>query len=149
MSDDLVKQLLNAPADPLDIENLCIEAADRIEELEAANKRLRLEAAHANDTADAAIERTKELEAALPEQIEWVKRLADDLIAAEAKLINAGSALEMCMDMLEALQEESGRSIEYGEEDAFRMGEWFEAYEFKCLALARTTLAEIKGERHD
>ena len=40
MSDDLVKQLLNAPADPLDIENLCIEAADRIEELEKQNASL-------------------------------------------------------------------------------------------------------------
>jgi DNA repair exonuclease SbcCD ATPase subunit len=34
-------------------------------ELEAENKRLRLEAAHANDTADAAIDRIAELEAKL------------------------------------------------------------------------------------
>ena len=95
------------------------EAADRIEELEAERDK-------AWKTCLAATTRGMEL---------------------EAKLINAGSALEMCMDMLEALQEESGRSIEYGEEDAFRMGEWFEAYEFKCLALARATLAELKGEQ--
>jgi peptidoglycan hydrolase CwlO-like protein len=37
----------------------------RIDELEAENKRLRLEVAHANDTADVAIERAKKLEAKL------------------------------------------------------------------------------------
>jgi DNA repair exonuclease SbcCD ATPase subunit len=38
---------------------------DYKKELEAENKRLRLEAAHANDTADAAIDRIAELEAKL------------------------------------------------------------------------------------
>jgi len=33
MTDDLVKRLLNAPADGLGTENLCLEAADRIEAL--------------------------------------------------------------------------------------------------------------------
>ena len=76
-----------------------------------------------------------------------IKDLKCRIEELEGQLINAGSALELCIDMLEALQEESGRSIEYGEEDAFRMGEWFEAYELKCLGLARDTLAKIKGEQ--
>jgi hypothetical protein len=35
MTDELVKRLLNAPADGLGTENLCLEAADRIEALTA------------------------------------------------------------------------------------------------------------------
>jgi hypothetical protein len=46
---------------------------DYKKELEAENKRLRLEAAHANDTADAAIERMKELEAKLAKAVEVKK----------------------------------------------------------------------------
>jgi hypothetical protein len=42
---------------------------DYKKELEAENKSLRLEAAHANDTADAAIDRIKELEATLTDII--------------------------------------------------------------------------------
>ena len=86
-----------------------------IEKLEAANKRLRLEAAHANDTADAAIERTKELEAALAEQIEWVKRLADDLIAAEAKLAENEVRLRKAVEALKMMCEEfRGYDLPYG-----------------------------------
>ena len=40
MTDDLVKRLINAPADGLGTENLCIEAADRIEQLAATNEEL-------------------------------------------------------------------------------------------------------------
>ena len=40
MSDDLIKRLLNAPADGLGTEDLCAEAADRIEELEQEQERL-------------------------------------------------------------------------------------------------------------
>ena len=36
MTDDLVKRLLNAPADGLGTENLCLEAADHIKALTAA-----------------------------------------------------------------------------------------------------------------
>ena len=39
--------------------------ADRIEELEAENKKLRLEVYHANDVADVSIDKAKELEAKL------------------------------------------------------------------------------------
>jgi len=38
---------------------------------------------------DEAADRIEELEASLAEQVEWVRRLADDLIVAEAKLAKA------------------------------------------------------------
>ena len=50
----------------------------RIAELEAENKRLRLEAAHANDTADVAIERAKKLEAKLAKALAELERLGFD-----------------------------------------------------------------------
>lgn len=63
MGDNLVKRLRQPAFGTETTErNLMAKAADSIEELEAENKRLRLEAAHANDTADAAIECTKEIE---------------------------------------------------------------------------------------
>ena len=48
----------------------------RIEELEAENKRLRLEVHHANDVADAAIEGAKELKAKLAKAVEMLDRLS-------------------------------------------------------------------------
>jgi hypothetical protein len=80
----------------------------RIEELEAENKRLRLEAAHANDTANVAIEQTKELEAALSEEVEWVKRLADDLNAAEGREARLKAKLAKAVDALETIRFFSG-----------------------------------------
>ena len=68
MSDDLVKRLRNPCVCSLGLNPcrnamVCDQAADRIKELEAENKRLRLEVTHANDTADAAIGRINGLEA--------------------------------------------------------------------------------------
>jgi len=63
MSDDLVKRLVNAPADGLGTENLCIEAADRIEELEKALANMQREYDKRGD-------RIKELEAKLAEAVE-------------------------------------------------------------------------------
>jgi hypothetical protein len=48
---------------------------DYKKELEAENKRLRLEAAHADDTADAAIERMKEMEAKLAKAVEALVKM--------------------------------------------------------------------------
>ena len=42
MTDELVKRLLNAPADGLGTENLCLEAADRIEALTTQIDRYRV-----------------------------------------------------------------------------------------------------------
>ena len=53
-------------------------------------------------------------------------------------------ALEPCLEMLDALVIESARFIEYGEEDAFRMGEWFEREEIEAIEAARAALAQLK-----
>ena len=55
-----------------------VQMQERIAELEADNKRLRLEAAHANDTADVAIERAKELEDKLVWAMEYVADYSND-----------------------------------------------------------------------
>jgi hypothetical protein len=77
MSDDLVKRLrspINAMRPTLSDGRA---AADRIEELEAENKRLRLEVHHANDVADAAIEGSKELQAKLQKAVASLETLED------------------------------------------------------------------------
>lgn len=51
------------------------------------------------------------------------------------------AALEACVNMLDDLVAESGRGIEYGEEDAFRMGEWFDDHELRDIDTARAALA--------
>lgn len=48
--------------------------------------------------------------------------------------------------MIDALKAESGRGIDYGEEDAFRMGEWFDAEEDAQIEQARAALAAFKGD---
>lgn len=83
MSDDLVKRLREDQPVTQDMAStvqcaLQDAAADRIEELEE-----RLKAA--TDDAKEAEAYAEELEANLAEQIEWVKGLADDLIAAEGR----------------------------------------------------------------
>jgi hypothetical protein len=49
-------------------------------------------------------------------------------------------SLRQCVNMLRSLVAESGRSIEWGEEDAFRMGEWFEKEHLEAIAAARAIL---------
>lgn len=51
-----------------------------------------------------------------------------------------------CLTLLDALVEESGRGIEWGEEDAFRMGEWFEKDDMQIIDFARAALAQKGGE---
>jgi hypothetical protein len=54
-------------------------------------------------------------------------------------------ALRNCVGLLDGLVAESARSIEWGEEDPFRMGEWFEADDLAQIERART-LAKIGGQ---
>ena len=97
--------------------------ADHIEELEAENKRLRLEVAHANDTADAAIERTKELEAKLAKQ----EALMDAGFAEyERRLAKAVEALDEAVYLLAPDEEDMAKK----------------AGVYRVV----TTLAELKGE---
>ena len=50
-------------------------------------------------------------------------------------------ALRACVNMLLDLVEESGRSVDYGEEDPFRMGEWFDHDDITAIDKARAALA--------
>jgi hypothetical protein len=49
-------------------------------------------------------------------------------------------AIENCLDLLDGLVAESGRAVDYGEEDSFRMGEWFAPHDFAAIAEARAYL---------
>ena len=62
---------------------------------------------------------------------------------AESKLAKAVEALRSCVTILNATIEESGRSIEWGEEDPFRMGEWFDDDMVSILSV-RAVLAELE-----
>jgi len=55
------------------------------------------------------------------------------------------AALHNCVGMLDQLVAESGRDIEWGAEDPFRMGEWFEPEDLAQIEQARTAL---KGDDH-
>ena len=75
----------------------------------------------------------------------WLARdLEDAKDTAEAKLQKALEHLKFCLMRLDELVLESGRSIEYGEEDPFRMGEWFEPLELMAIEEARTVLVDMK-----
>jgi hypothetical protein len=69
---------------------------------------------------------------------------------ANARLIASApdmlEALERALSMLDALRAESGRGVEWGEEDAFRMGEWFEQDEIAAMDAARAAIAKAKGD---
>lgn len=66
------------------------------------------------------------------------------LAECEARLRKAVEALRSCVSILNATVEESGRSIEWGEEDPFRMGEWFDENDIAYILSARAVLAEIE-----
>lgn len=56
------------------------------------------------------------------------------------------AALRKCVDMLDALVAESGRGYGYGEEDPFRMGEWFEAEDLAFIEEARIRALPAHGQ---
>lgn len=108
------------------------EAATRIKELEAEKRKQALEIIAAHEQAHDAYEAQKAAEARAE--------------AAEARVARLEAALENCLAIIDALKDESGREIEYGAEDAFRMGEWFEDAELKAIEDARAALSEDGGE---
>lgn len=63
-------------------------------------------------------------------------------LASVSRIERLEAALSDCVTMLEALRDESGRGVEYDEEDAFRMGEWFAPDELVAIADARAALAK-------
>jgi hypothetical protein len=58
-------------------------------------------------------------------------------------------ALRKCVAMLDALVKESGRGVDWGEEDPFRMGEWFEDQDLANIEAARAALAAWEGRGNE
>lgn len=129
------------------------DAADRIEQLVATNEALVKErdAEHSKrnlaeglaglayadiDGHSAMIDVARN---AVAKRIEAEAR-AEQLAATNERL---EAALHNCVGMLDQLVAESGRDIEWGAEDPFRMGEWFEPDDLKQLEQAR---AALKGD---
>ena len=70
------------------------------------------------------------------------QRIEAERDALRAKVARLEGALHNCVGMLDCLVAESGRSIEWDQEDPFRMGEWFEPDDIKQLAQARAALID-------
>ena len=93
-----------------------------------------------------------------PEEAEKLVEMADPILSellaveascrkeAEARAERLEAALHNCVGMLDQLVAESGRDIEWGAEDPFRMGEWFEPEDLAQIKQARTAL---KGDDHE
>lgn len=69
--DEHYDTMMDVEQDPTGAWQAIQKQADRIEELEAENKKLRLEVYHANDVADVSIDKAKELEATLRKLEYW------------------------------------------------------------------------------
>ena len=60
--------------------------------------------------------------------------------AVNERIQQLEAALQSLLGMLDGLVAESGRGVEWGEEDAFRMGEWFEEAEMEAISAARSLI---------
>lgn len=69
-----------------------------------------------------------------------LRDLAAERDALRARLDEAEALGRTMLDLLDGLVKESGRGIDYGEEDPFRMGEWFEDSDFDEIERARAFL---------
>jgi len=69
----------------------------------------------------------------------------NELRRQDAKISELRFALSRTLAMLDELKAESGRPYDYGEEDPFRMGEWFEAEDVEAMEAARSILSEFGG----
>jgi hypothetical protein len=54
-------------------------------------------------------------------------------------------AVEPCLKLLDDLVAESGRGVEWDEEDPFRMGEWFEREDLAAIERLRAILRVLEG----
>ena len=70
---------------------------------------------------------------------------ADHIDALAAERDKLAGQLRAMLKILDETIAESGRGIEWGEEDAFRMGEWFDD-DMPAIEEARATLSRITGE---
>lgn len=66
-------------------------------------------------------------------------------IRAERALSDVKAKMEPLVGLLTGLVAESGRDVGYGEEDTFRMGEWFEAHDLAAIEAARAALSTTEG----
>ena len=128
MTDELVKRLRGKKERVHDLSGVyyivdadCQEAADRIEQLEKELSTCRM--------AQVVMDNTVALMLARAE-------------VAEDNNVRLREVLRPCIKMLDSLIVESGKSIDYGQEDIFRMGEWFEDEELAAIEIARTALEE-------
>jgi len=71
----------------------------------------------------------------------YQKQAEDDVAALRARVEALEAALKPCVSLLDGLIAESKRSIDWGEEDSFRMGEWFEKEELESIEKARALIA--------
>ena len=71
---------------------------------------------------------------------ETLLQMADAFEAQAAEITRLRDALAPCVNLLNGLVAESGREVSWGEEDSFRMGEWFEKHDIDMLASARAAL---------
>ena len=173
MSDDLVKQLLNAPADPLDIENLCIEAADRIEELEKQNASLEAaikrqagaartlreytlaEVRHLSDMdrseyfAAQTVDSERDANAMLTERIKELEKACNEWAEVSQSNYQRAKAAEAKLAVVVEALEFIALNFNKPDRGLTDFGER-QHYLFVACRLrdkARTTLAEIKGEQ--
>jgi len=65
-------------------------------------------------------------------------------IMADLRVKALVDAVGPLLSIVDALSAESGRCVEYGEEDAFRYGEWFEHEDMQNIEQARAALAKLK-----
>lgn len=75
-----------------------------------------------------------------PDHADLVVWLLERDAALRAENERLRAALRNCIGLLDGLVAESGRSIEWGEEDPFRMGEWFEVEDLEQIKEARAAL---------
>jgi hypothetical protein len=121
----------------LELERKIGDAAEAITALRAQLADARRFKDRAIAEACAALETMRHRNADLPPTLEQALALPEIAALVEA----AGDLLFM----LDALKVESGRGIEYGYEDAFRMGEWFEDEDLSRIEHARAAIRALKG----
>tara|TARA_R110000782_G_scaffold218427_1_gene305794 strand:- start:21511 stop:21879 length:369 start_codon:yes stop_codon:yes gene_type:complete len=75
----------------------------------------------------------------------WNTRAEADTLRAEVKRLRL--AMTDVLGLLDDLVTESGRSVEYDEEDAFRRGEWFDDADTARIEAARAALAHGEADQ--
>lgn len=164
--EELVNMLRNRTRDGILKENDRMEAANRIEVLAAqvmeayakgysdAESEISVSAiGQQNSSLHEQLTKAKAQIGALTLQVTEVCTERDEFLnsawrngiakqSAEASNARLRKALLPCINMLDSLVIESGKSVDYDAEDAFRMGEWFEDEELAAIEIARTTLEE-------